>query len=195
MKLILGPGRLSFPKVFKPNDAQYGGKYSCTLLLPPDYDFGPLKDAMEQVAIGKWGSDKSKWPKGLRGPKQVIRKCEEKAHLAGYEPGWFFVTASSTEPPGIVNGALEDVTDEREVYAGRWALMSVNVYPYENVTKGVGLGLQNLQVRRHDDAFSTRTSARNEFEEYYDDMEGAGGSGASDFAGQSGGGGDDGWDD
>jgi len=195
MKIILGPGRLSFPKVFKPNDAQYGGKYSCTLLLPPTYDFGPLKEAMEKVAIEKWGADKSKWPKGLRGPKQVIRPCEEKAHLTGYQPGWFFVTASSQDKPGIVNGALEDVTDEREVYAGRWALMSVNVYAYENVTKGVGLGLQNIQVRRHDDAFSSRTPARNEFEEYYDDMQGgSGGSGgaASDFGGSDGG---DGWDD
>lgn len=190
MKMIIGPGRLSFPRVFKPNDEQYGGKYSTTLLLPPDFDFAPLKAAMVKVASEKWGPDKAKWPKNLRGPAQVIRDCAEKAHLTGYEPGWHFITASSGDQPGVVNGALEDVTDEREVYAGRWALLSINVYAYDNVTKGVGLGLQNIQVRKHDDAFSGRARAKDEFEEYYDDMAGeraggaaAGGGSGDDFDG------------
>lgn len=196
-KFILGPGRLSFPKLFVPNDKEYGGKYANTLLLPPDYDFGPLKAAMLQVAIAKFGPDKSKWPRNMRGPSDVIRKCEEKSNLAGYLPGWHFVTAASADMPGIVDSALAKVTDPREAYPGRWAMMSVNVYAYSNVTHGVSLGLQNVQLRKHDDPFSSRARAEDEFEEMHEDMQDFDRSsqgGGSDFQQQSGGD-SGGWDD
>lgn len=200
-KFILGPGRLSFPKLFVPNDKEFGGKYANTLLLPPDYDFGPLKQAMLQVAIAKFGADKSKWPRNMRGPNDVIRKCEEKSGLAGYLPGWHFVTAASADMPGIVDSALAKVTDPREAYPGRWAMMSVNVYAYSNVTHGVSLGLQNVQLRKHDDPFSSRARAEDEFEEMHEDMQDADRSyqGGDDFqqssGGSSSGGTSGGWDD
>lgn len=170
-KFIIGPGRLSFPKIFVPNDAAFGGKYACTLLLPPTYDFSSLKAALKQAAINKFGPDMAKWPRGLRGPNDVIRKCEEKSHLAGYEPGWFFVSASSADMPGVVDAALNKVSDPKEAYAGRWASMSVNVFAFSNVKHGVSLGLQNVQLRKHDDSFSGRLRAEDEFEEQVEDME------------------------
>jgi hypothetical protein len=197
-KFIIGPGKLSFPKLFVPNDKEFGGKYANTLLLPPDYDFGPLKKAMLDVAIAKFGADKTKWPRNMRGPKEVIRPCEEKGHLTGYLPGWHFITASSADQPGIVDSLLAKVTDQREAYPGRWAMMSVNVYAYSNVTHGVSLGLQNVQLRKHDDPFSSRQRAEDEFEEMMDDVGefDRQSSGDSDFKGQTSEGGDEGgWDD
>lgn len=172
-KFILGPGRLSFPKLFRPNDKEFGGKYACTLLLPPDYDFSPLKAAMLDVAVKKFGADKSKWPRNMRGPKEIIRPCEDKAGMAGYLPGWHFVTAASADMPGIVDAALAPVKDERDAYPGRWAMMSVNVYAYSNVTHGVSLGLQNVQLRKHDDPFGSRVRAEDEFEAAYEEMQDA----------------------
>ncbi|ARV77538.1 hypothetical protein [Sinorhizobium phage phiM5] len=169
-KFILGPGRLSFPKIFKPNAAEFGGKYAATILLPPEYDFAPLKKAMFDVAVAKFGADKSKWPRNLRGPNEVIRDCAEKSNMAGYLPGWHFLTASSVDMPGVVDASLSPVTDEREAYAGRWIMMSVNVYAYSNVTHGVSLGLQNIQLRKHDDPFSSRVRAEDEFEAAYEEM-------------------------
>jgi hypothetical protein len=172
MKIKIGPGRLSFPKIFTPNAAEFGGKYATTLLLPPTFDLNPLKEALKQAAIEKFGADQAKWPKGMRGPKSVIRPCEEKGHLAGYLPGWHFISAASADMPGVVDGQLRDVTDPKEAYAGRWAIISVNTYGYDNVSKGVALGLQNIQLRQDDDGFSSRVAARNEFEEYYESMGG-----------------------
>lgn len=196
-KLILGPGKLSFPKLFVPNDKEFGGKYATTLLLPPDYDFGPLKAALLQVAIGKFGPDKAKWPRSMRGPKDVIRPCEEKSALAGYLPGWHFITAASVDMPGVVDSALAKVTDPREAYPGRWAMMSVNAYAYSNVQHGVSLGLQNVQLRKHDDPFSSRVRAEDEFEEMHEDMAEADRAADSNAEATttSGGGGGEGWDD
>ena len=187
-KFILGPGKLSFPKIFTPNDAEYGGKYSATLLLPPEYDFGPLKKAMLDVAVAKFGPDRQKWPRNLRGPAQTIRPCEEKSHLTGYLPGWHFVSAASKDQPGIIDGALQKVADPREAYPGRWAMMSVNVYAYSNVTHGVSLGLQNVQLRQHDDPFSSRQRAEDEFEQMLEDMGGADNFGGGQVEGGNGGG-------
>lgn len=196
-KFILGPGRLSFPKLFKPNDAEYGGKYAATILLPPEYDFAPLKKAMFDVAVAKFGPDRSKWPRNMRGPNDVIRPCEEKSNMDGYLPGWHFLTASSKDMPGIVDAMLKPVTDEREAYPGRWIMMSVNVYGYSNVTHGVSLGLQNVQLRKHDDSFSSRVRAEDEFEAAYEEMHGSDSSGVGDdFGGNvSSGGASGGWDD
>lgn len=195
-KFILGPGRLSFPKIFRPNDKEFGGKYAATILLPPEYDFGPLKKAMFDVAVAKFGADKSKWPRALRGPNEVIRDCTEKSNMEGYLPGWHFLTASSVDMPGVVDAALAKVSDEREAYAGRWIMMSVNVYAYSNVTHGVSLGLQNIQLRKHDDPFSSRVRAEDEFETAYEEMADADRSGAgSDFSsGSSSGGATSDWD-
>lgn len=172
-KFILGPGRLSFPKIFTPNSKEYGGKYQATLLLPPDYDFGPLKKLMLNVAIAKFGADKSKWPRGMRGPSDIIRDCAEKSNLSGYEPGWHFVSAASPDMPGVVDATLAKVTDPRDAYPGRWAKMSVNVFAYSNVKHGVSLGLQNIQLLKHDDAFSSRQRPEDEFEAMYEDMDDA----------------------
>lgn len=195
MKLHIGPGRLSFPKLFKPNAAEFGGKYGTTLLLPPSYDFSSLKAALKAAAVEKFGPDPAKWPKNMRGPKDVIRPCSEKSHLAGYLDGWHFVTASSADMPGVVDGQLDEVSDEREAYAGRWAIISVNTYGYDNVSKGVALGLQNVQLRQNDDGFSSRVNAKNEFEAYYEEMRDA--DNGDDFknAANEGAGGGDGWDD
>lgn len=172
-KLIIGPGRLSFPKIFEPNSKEYGGKYQATLLLPPGYDFGPLKKIMLDVAIAKFGPDKAKWPRGLRGPSDVIRDCAEKSNMAGYDPGWHFVSAASSDQPGVVDGALTKTTDPRDAYPGRWAKMSVNVFAYSNVKHGVSLGLQNVQLLAHDDPFSSQQRPEDEFEAMYEEMDDA----------------------
>lgn len=172
-KLTIGPARLSFPALLKPMSAEMGGKYGVTLLLPPDYDTKPLFKALEDAAVEKWGPDKAKWPKGnFNGPKSVIRDAADKSHLAGYEPGWKFVSLKSKNPVGIVNGALDKVTDEKEVYAGRWARVTARAYAYDNVLKGVGFGLGNVQLLKHDTAFSGAGRAEDDFDAYAEELGG-----------------------
>ena len=164
-KLTIGPGRLSFPAIFHPQREDMGGRYGLTILLPPDYDTKPLMKALEDAATEKWGPDKAKWPKGnFNGPKQVIRSAEDKAHLTGYEPGWKFISLKSKTQPGCVNAATDPVTDEKEAYAGRWCRVTARAFAYDNVLKGVGFGLQNVQLLKHDSAFSGAGRAQDDFD-------------------------------
>ena len=155
-KIIIGPGRLSFPSIFTPMKEEFGGKYGITLLLPPDYDFKPLVAALEAAGAEKWGPDKSKWPKGnFNGPKQVIRDAVDKAHLAGYEPGWKFIGLKNKEQPGVISASLDAVNDPKEAYAGRWVRVSARAFAYDHLTKGVGFALSNIQLLQHDKPFSS----------------------------------------
>jgi len=164
-KLTIGPGRLSFPAVFEPQTGDMGGKYGLTILLPPDYDTTGLVKALEDAGIEKWGPDKAKWPKGnFFGPSKVIRPCEEKAHWAGYSPGWKFISLKSKTQPGVVDAATNPVLDPKEVYPGRWIRVTARAFAYENKAKGVGFGLQNIQLLRHDTAFGGAGRAEDDFD-------------------------------
>lgn len=170
-KLVIGPARLSFPALFRPQSEDMGGKYGVTLLLPPDYDTKPLEQALEAAAIEKWGPDKAKWPKAkFNGPKSVIRDAAEKSHLAGYEPGWKFISLKSKSMPGVIDANKEKVEDEKAAYAGRWARVTARAYAYDNVLKGVGFGLGNVQLLKHDAAFSGAGRAEDDFDEYAEDL-------------------------
>ena len=168
-RVRIGKGRLSFPHVFEPQETEYGLRYSVTLLLPPDTDLQPIRDALLAAAEEEWGPDPKKWPARMRGPDDVIRPCSEKS-LAGYEPGWHFVAAASKQQPGVVDGLRQTVTDPVAVYAGRWANISCNAFAYSNKSTGVSLGLNNVQLLQHDDAFG-RTSARQDFDDVVDELE------------------------
>jgi hypothetical protein len=168
-KLTIGPGRLSFPAIFEPQSADMGGKYGLTILLPPDFDLKPLHEALEAVATEKWGADKAKWPKKMNGPKQVIRDAAEKQY-AGYTPGWRFISLKSKQQPGIVNASLEPVTDVKEAYPGRWVRVTARAYAYDNVLKGVGFALQNIQLLKHDTAFSGAGRAEDDFDSFAEEL-------------------------
>jgi len=167
----LGPGRLSFPSLIEPsgfNDSEE--KYKTTLLLPPTFDVAPLLKALNDLCAEAWGKDMKKWPANARRPESVVRRAEEKEHMAGYEKGWHFVFASSRDKPAIVDASLEPVTDPRAVYAGRWANISVRPFCYNNIGVGVSLGLGNIQLLKHDGAFG-RTSAAQDFDAVVEEME------------------------
>lgn len=168
-KLTIGPGRLSFPAIFQPQSESMGGKYGMTILLPPDFDTKPLVQALNEAATEKWGADKTKWPKGMNGPKQVIRDASEKQYV-GYNPGWKFISLKSKQQPGVVNGALEPIKDEKEAYPGRWVRVTARAYAYDNVLKGVGFALQNVQLLKHDTAFSGAGRAEDDFDAYAEEL-------------------------
>lgn len=167
----LGPGKLSFPSLIEPSSFNGGDeKYTTTLLLPPSFDIAPVMKALNDLCTEVWGKDQKKWPPNARRPESVVRRAEEKEHLAGYEAGWHFISASSREKPLIVDAMLEPVTDPRAVYAGRWANISVRPFVYDNIGVGVSLGLGNVQLLKHDGAFG-RTSARQDFDIVAEEME------------------------
>lgn len=163
-KLIIGPGRISFPFLFKEQPPEFGGKYAMTLLLPPTLDTSHIIKALTDAAVEKFGSDKKKWPKGMIMPEAVIKNAENKSHIAGYEPGWKFISLKSKNKPSVVDASLAKVENDKEAYAGRWARVSASAYAFDTILKGVGLGLHNVQLMKHDTPFSGVGRADTDFD-------------------------------
>lgn len=167
-------GRVSYPKVFKPQLNKLSKKieYSITLLFPKGTDFSKLNTAMEEAGVKKWGEDKKKWPKGLRNP---IRKNEERAKEdektgklifpQGYESGGFFMNLKSEEKPGLCDFKTKDeILDNADFYAGCWARATVSCYAYSQVgNNGFGFGLQNLFKMKDGDPLSGRPTIQEDF--------------------------------
>jgi hypothetical protein len=153
--LRIGAGRISFPNIFTPKETPRGNRYDLTLLLPPDYNFAFIIEACIKLEELAWGKERKKWPTRARTHEQVVRDCAEKPHLAGYEPGWHFVHVTSSEMPRIVSfDPTVEVTDPKELWAGRWAKVTARPFIYD-MKEGVGvsLGLNNIQLLRRDTTF------------------------------------------
>ncbi|HXI58320.1 MAG TPA: ssDNA-binding protein [Polyangia bacterium] len=169
--LRVGPGRLSFPHLLEEHGFNNSEpKFSTVLLLPPSYDIKPLLAALTDVCEQAWGRDQRKWPSTARKPESVVRDCAEKDGLAGYDEGWHFVSCSSKEKPTIVHADLSPLREKSEVYAGRWANVTMRPFVYNNVSTGVSLGLNNVQLLKNDTVFG-RTSVKQDFDPIALDME------------------------
>lgn len=167
LKVMLPPCRMSFPKLFEPEDTDGGPRYKANFLYPPGTDFKKFEDALYDVFEEMFGKDEKKWPRGRndRTPDMVVRDCTEKDY-EGYKAGWRFIVAGSKDPVGIVDAQRNHVTNPREVYGGRWCRISVTVRAYDNKSKGVGVYLNSVQLLDHDEQFGGRGPAKNDFEDW-----------------------------
>jgi len=167
--------RISFPQVFEPHsdDATYDpGKYTMDLLIPPEVNIQALKDAAKAVAVEEWG-DKLKDIK----PVSPFKDAGDKKY-EGYIPGWVNIKAKTNRKPGIVDDGIRDPAGKyivlkedngESVYGGRWAQVTLNAYAYRKGGKspkdGVSFSLNNIRLLHHDDSFSGRSRAEDEFDD------------------------------
>lgn len=146
--------RLAFACITEPKIKDDGSKsWETVMLFDGDTDMKELKKMAENAAINKWGTDKTKWPKGMKSP---FRSGDEENYqkYEGFEGKVVIRAANSKNPPGIVNANLQAVIDPQEVYSGRWAKAHIRAYAYDTKgNKGVTFWLENLQLLEHDDRF------------------------------------------
>ena len=152
--LISPEFRAAFISVFKatlPRDAKpdQKPKFSVRAAFPPTTDMSALKREAASVAREKWGDNV---PKSLRSPFR--RNDELDNPIAGIGDDWIVMTfsANADRRPGIVDGKLQDIIDENDIYSGAWYRAQIRGYAYEQQgNKGVSFGLQNIQKLRDDD--------------------------------------------
>jgi len=161
-------GRVSFPKVFKPEGYQGSEpKYSMMLVFDPSKftaNDKKLWKAMEsladEVSMDKFKKTIKQLPNNFKKP---IRDGAEKADLQGFGDGKMFFTASSMMKPGLVGLDLCPILEEDEFYPGCYARITLTAYAYENVGKGVAFGLQNIQKVADGERLDSRTNADKDF--------------------------------
>lgn len=159
-------GRLSYVYLTKPNPKAKTKdgvlKYTTTILLPPDSDLTLLKQAAADAAKEEFGEKLT----DAQGKKIILKS----PFLSGEDKagpdfkGWTVLRLSSMGKPGIVDATGNAVSDDENVYSGRWAFISVRPFTYNtDGNRGVGFGMANVQVLDHDDPLAGRPRAETEF--------------------------------
>jgi hypothetical protein len=177
-KIRIGPARFSYANVWKPRAMKEGDtpKYSISILIPKSdkKQIAKIKKAIEVAT--KNGKTVFKGRKPTEYPLHDGDK--EKPGDGAYE-GMMYINAKSDTAPGImkmVNGEPEQIEDQREFYSGCHGYVTVNFFPFNKGSIGVGAGLNHILKVKDDTALSGKGDAATDFAdlEIEDDEEGFG---------------------
>lgn len=164
-KVVTGKVRGSYVHVFQPRLNELSGKeeFSMTLLIPKsDKDtVGQLKTAVEDAIRRKWGD---KRPPGLQMP--IHDGDGEKPNGGPYGEecvDHWVLNVKSNRKPGVVDANVRPVIDPTAFVSGDYCRVSLNAYAYDNKRKGVGFGLNNVQVLERGDPLGGGSSPESDF--------------------------------
>lgn len=161
--------RVSFPNLSKPRAAfkNQEPSYSIQMLFAKE---GTPKEAEQMkafkrlalnAAINKWGA-KENFPEGMRWPWKDGDTHKSLKKLASHK-GMTVIEARTYNRPGTL-GTDKEECDAKEIYAGCYAVASVNFYAYESgANSGVSCGLNNVIKVKDGDKLGGQTNAKDDF--------------------------------
>ncbi len=165
-KIVTGEIRASYVNVFQPrmNDLSGKDEYSMTLLIPKSdkKTIADIKAAGAVAKDAKWGRNV---PKGVQFP--VHDGDGEKPNGGDYGEecaDHWVLNVRSNYKPGVVDANVQPVIDQSELQSGDYCRVSLNAFAYDNKRKGVGFGLNNIQVLRRGDPLGGHTDASSDFD-------------------------------
>lgn len=172
-KLITPPFRAAFVNVAKARSAEEGGvpKFGVTAIWDTK-SFG-AKDkarwreiiaAMNEATMAEFGKKVKDLPANFH---RGIRSTDEKDNVSGFNEGDKFANLTSRMRPGIVDINRDEISEDEgnldKVYSGCYMRATVTVYTYTTKSKGVAIGLQNLQKIKDGPRLDARTNASDDF--------------------------------
>jgi len=175
IKLMTPVFRVSFPQLFEAK--AYGdseAKFSVSAIIRKDAAgkdkqfLQAMHQAAEKMAIAKFGEANFRKMRKLNQFKWPFRDGEEK-DMDGYGPDVIFLSLSTKMAPGVI-GRNKEPLSEKDLYAGCYARATVSPYTFDNKSKGVAFGLNNVQKVGEGEAFTQRTTADEDFEEADDQV-------------------------
>lgn len=169
--ITTGEVRLSYVNVFEPQarPGQAEAKYSVTVLVPKSD--AVTKAAIDGAIAAAIETGVTKCWNGVRPPQPSLcvhdgdgaRPSDGQPYGAECKGCWVF-TASSRNQPRVVNSAVQDIIDAREVYSGIWGRVNVSFFAYNsNGKKGIGCSLNHVQKLRDGDPLVDRVSVEDAF--------------------------------
>jgi hypothetical protein len=172
-RLLTPKFRVSFPQVFEKASYNNGTpRYSVVgLFYPKTFTeiekarWEAIKKKLGEVCLEFFKKD-IKTMKADRTFKIPFHNGDEKDYQGYGDPDMrFFSMANSKRRPQIldVNGNAITSENAEEFYAGCWARASVNPYAFNNIGKGLAIGLGNLKKVGDDESFEGFTSAEDDF--------------------------------
>lgn len=172
-QVTTGLVRFSYMHVHTPSSMndEDAKKYSTSMIIPKSdkKSLSKIKKAIE-AAIEKGVSEKfnGKRPKNLKTP--LRDGDEERDDDESYEDS-FFINASTTRKPKLVDKGLQEIIDPEDVYSGMYGRASLNFYAYNvNGNKGIAAGLNNIQKLRDGERLGGGSSSvEADFDDDFDD--------------------------
>ena len=169
--VVTGKVRLSYTHLFTPYANPNGGepKYSTTILVPKS-DIATKQRIDSAIMAAKQAGVAKNW-NGVMPPIVAIPVYDgDGARPSDGMPfgdeckGHWVFTASSKQPPQVVDLGLNPIISQSEIYSGIYAAVSVDFFPYANSgKKGIGCGLGNVQKIEDGEPLGSRTSASDDF--------------------------------
>lgn len=168
-KVVTGEARLSYTNVWVPTAMEEGQtkKYNTAVLIPKS-DKKTIKKIEAAIEAAKiLGKEKygTKWKPAKLKVSFYDGDVERPTDEAYADH--VYLSAKSTNQPGIVDKAMNKIISQDEIYSGVYAHVSVNFYPYENSGScGIACGLNNIMKTRDGEPFAGRASAEDDFAEF-----------------------------
>ena len=168
--------RFSYVNVFqaKPpfNNPTGEAKFSVTILVPKSNT--QAKAAIDQAIAAaidagvstKWNNVRPPQPAVCIHDGDGVRPSDGQAFGEECKGCWVFTaSAKADHPPFVVDAQVQPIIDPTKVYSGMWGNVSVSFFPYNSAgKKGIGCGLNGLQVTRDGEPLSARVTAQDAFQ-------------------------------
>ena len=173
MAVTINDVRFSYCNLFQPkapfNNPQGEPKYSVTVLVPKTNTAAKavidnsIAQAIDAGVSSKWN--------GVRPPQPSIcvhdgdgpRPSDGSAFGEECKGCWVF-TASTKQPPFVVDEYVQNIIDPTKVYSGMWGNVNVTFFAYNNAgKKGIGCGLNGVQKLRDGEALGGQITAQEAF--------------------------------
>ena len=167
---VIVPCRFSYLHCWEPDSVNGGDpKYSVSAIVPKSdvKTVEAVKVAIEQAkkdSVSKWGG---KIPGNLKTPLRDgdIDRPDDEAYK-----GCYFFNANSRQAPQVVDGKVQPIIDQSEVYSGCYGRVSVTFYGYNsNGNRGIAAGLGNIQKLKDGEPLGGRAKASDDFSTVDDD--------------------------
>lgn len=166
-KVITGKVRASYAHIFEAHSMNEDApkKYSVSIIIPKT-DTQMIETIEKAIDQAKEDS-KAKWngkvPNNLKTP---LRDGDiDREDDSNYENA-YFINATSTNAPGIVDQNKIRLTEPGTIVSGDYIRASINFYGYNvNGNKGIAAGLNNIQLVEKGEALSGASKAEDDFDE------------------------------
>lgn len=182
MSLRTPIGMLMFVHVFVPRPKVVGGEpvYNLNLLFDAEAQKDPLyaalKAACRDTIEAKFGKGKTADQNFMRKFMLPFRDAADKTKYPGFKEGMKYIAPWTKSRPGIVDGALREITAASDIWAGQLGRCTVSPFAYEQGSnRGCNFMLNNLQITKADmPRMDGRTNAGQDFDRTEDAGSGGG---------------------
>lgn len=168
-KIRTGKCRLSYPHLFEKYEKS--GKYSCRLIFDKKSDTASV--AMAAIAAAKEDGKARLWAGKVPGSySSPLYDGDTQEEPRPEYANSYYLTAKSTQRPGVVDLSCVDILDSEELYPGCYVRATLTFFPYSNDGKGVGVILNNIQKLDEGERLGgSRASAEDDFADDEDDVD------------------------